>query len=165
MNHGALRALATVLVLANSITLGAQDAPVRVRGYGADAGDLIVKGVARSPTFRNMVSRLEAGDVIVFVELSRCAGSVPGCLLWAAPAAGSRRLLARVDRFGRSENELIALLAHELQHAVEVASVADITDESSFRHFFGRQGWKSSDGFETAEARAITRKVFVELTR
>jgi hypothetical protein len=165
MRHGALTVLTAVLILGTSGGVSAQDVPGRVRGYGAGPGDLIAKAVTRSATFRELAGRLERGDLVVYVEFSRCTGGVPACLLWAAPAAGARRLLARVDHFGRPEEETIALIAHELQHAAEVAAAPDVADEFSFRRLFARTGWKGSEGFETAEAREVTRKVLKELVR
>jgi hypothetical protein len=163
VRHGALTILATVLVMGSAYPVSAQDAARPVRGYGAGTGELIGRGVELSPTLRRMVSRLEEGDVVVFVQFSRCAGGVPACLLWATPTGGVRHLLVRLDRFDRSEDELIALLAHELQHAVEVARAPQVTDESSFLRLFAREGWRNADGFETAEAREITRQVLAEL--
>jgi hypothetical protein len=74
-------------------------------------------------------------------------------------------LVAKLDRFGRSDDELIALLAHELHHACEVAAVPGITDLASFQQWFDGHGWKGAHGFETAEARDVTRKVLAELIR
>jgi hypothetical protein len=76
-----------------------------------------------------------------------------------------RRLLVNLDRFGKSESELVGLLAHELQHANEVASAHEVKDAASFQKFFERRGWKGSDGFETAHAKEITRKVASEMIR
>ena len=66
-------------------------------------------------------------------------------------------------QFGRSPNELTALLAHELQHALEVADAPEIRDLSSFQNAFAKHGWKAADGFETAQAREITKRVAAEL--
>jgi hypothetical protein len=57
------------------------------------------------------------------------------------------------------------LLAHELQHANEVASAPEVRDVGSFQTFFKRHGWKGSHGFETIEAEAVTRTVAAELIR
>jgi hypothetical protein len=57
------------------------------------------------------------------------------------------------------------LLAHELQHANEVASAPEIRDLASFGKLFASRGWKHGDGFETEQARTITRRVVAELNR
>jgi len=90
---------------------------------------------------------------------------VPACLVWASASTDVRRLLIKVDRFGRSSDELTALLAHELQHATEVASDSEITDLASFQKSFASRGWKHGAGFETGEAITISKRVAAELTR
>jgi len=75
------------------------------------------------------------------------------------------RLLIKIDRFDRSPNELTALLAHELQHANEVASDPEITNLASFQRSFASHGWKHAVGFETEEARKISKRVARELSR
>ena len=119
----------------------------------------------RSETFRDLISGLDKADVIVYARFSFCSGGVPACLLWASPGAGARRLLIKVDRIGRSPNELTALLAHELQHAIEVASDSEITDLASFQSSFASRGWKHAAGFETEDAGRIGKRVAAELSR
>jgi len=136
-----------------------------IRGDGSAIQLLIDRGMERSGTFRELAARLDGSDVTVYVRYSRCGGGVPACLLWASAAGGVRRLLVKVDGVGRPQNDLIALLAHELQHANEVASSPSIRDLASFQEVFAARGWRSGDGFETAEAKAITRRVTAELSR
>jgi hypothetical protein len=134
-----------------------------VRPEGSPVGALIARGLERSETFRDLVAKLDNTDVVVYVRFSSCNGRVPACLLWASPGPTRRHLLIKIDRFGRSENELTALVAHELQHASEVASAPGITDIASFQEWFaahGRRGWH---GFETDRAGEVTRKVMAEL--
>jgi len=116
-------------------------------------------------TFRELSARLDTGDVVVYVRSSPCTGGVPACLIWATAGPCPRRLLIKLDRFGRSPDELTALLAHELQHANEVASAKDIIDLASFQKSFASRGRKNSAGYETEAAAAITRKVASELAR
>jgi len=119
----------------------------------------------RSATFRDLSTGLDDANVIVYVRFSPCSGGVPACLAWASAGADVRRLLIKIDRFGHSPDELTALLAHELQHATEVASDSEITDLASFEKSFALHGWKHGAGFETGEAITISRRVAAELTR
>jgi hypothetical protein len=80
----------------------------------------------------------------------------------ASPTRGVRRLLIKVDRIGGSPASLTALLAHELQHACEVAAAPAIVDLQSFQKAFEKRGWKGTDGFETQEAREVPRRVLTE---
>ena len=155
--------LVLVVMVASAGTLNAQGAAAAVRPEDAAIRALMASGIERSVTFRDLNTRLESGDVIAYVRFSRCAGGVPACLVWAEAHAGSRRLLIKLDRFGRSPDQLTALLAHELQHANEVAAAADITDTASFRKAFASRGGRHGAGFETEEATRITRKVAAEL--
>jgi hypothetical protein len=119
----------------------------------------------RSGTFRHLTSRLSGSDVVVYVRFSRCPGNVAGCLLWASAAPGLRRVLIKLDQFGRSPDELTALLAHELQHAAEVAGAPEIQDLASFQKSFARHGWKGAQGFETAQATDVAKRVAAELSQ
>ena len=90
---------------------------------------------------------------------------MPACLLWASADMDVRRLLIKIDRFGRSPDELTALLAHELQHALEVASDSGITNLVSFQNSFVSRGWSHGAGLETEEAGKISKRVAAELSR
>jgi len=151
------------MVAAGGVSLHAQPRPGAVRPESAEAGALVASGMDRSATFRDLAAALELTDVVVYVRFSRCALRVPACLNWVASSAGSRRLLIRVDQFDRSPDEVTALLAHELQHASEVASAPEVTDLASFERLFAARGWKQAAGFETAQARDVTKTVAAEL--
>jgi len=155
-------ALVLVAMVAGGGTLNALGASPAVRPEDAAIRALIASGIERSVTFRDLNTRLDNGDVTVYVRFSPCTG-VPACLVWAGSGAGSRRLLVKLDRFGRSPDELTALLAHELQHANEVASAPDVIDLRSFQKAFASRGWKHGAGFETEEATRVTKKVAAEL--
>ena len=146
-------------------TVHAQSESSAVRPEDAAIQALIARGMERSATFRDLKTRLDTADVIVYVKFSRCAQGVAACLVWASAARQPRRLLIKLDRFGRSPDELTTLLAHEFQHANEVASAPDVTDLASFRTSFASRGWTHGDGFETEQAREITRRVAAELSR
>ena len=156
-------ALALVAMMAGGGTLNALGTSPAVRPEDADIRALLASGIERSVTFRELNTRLDNGDVTVYVRFSPCSGGVPACLFWAGAGAGPRRLLLKLDRFGRSPDELTALLAHELQHANEVASATDIIDLASFQKSFAIHGRKHGAGYETEAAAKITRQVAKEL--
>ena len=147
-----------------AIELNSQTFVGAVRPEADDLRALIARGVERSATFRDLVTRLNASDVVIYVRFSRCAGSIPTCLFWAEPGPGVRRVVIRVNRAGLSEDSLVALLGHELQHAWEVASDASIKDAASFARAFQQRGWKGTDTFETGEAQDVGRQVRKELS-
>lgn len=152
-----------VISVAGATRLNAQQAPQAVRPEGSGVQRLIAGGFERSATFRALVTTLDNADVVVYVRFARCAGDVPACLLWVTAGSGPRRLVVRLDRFVRSEDELTALLAHELQHANEVALNPGVKDLTSFRKLFESRGWKGQSGFETRAAGDIGRHVKAEL--
>ena len=163
------RRMVSVLLLAIVTTGGrmvsAQNASPRIRPEDAAIRALIERGIERSATFRELNMELDDANVVVYVKFSPCSGGVAACLVWASADPDARRLLIKIDRFGRSPDELTALLAHELQHAHEVAADAKITDVASFEKSFALRGWKHPAGFETEEAGRISKRVATELSR
>ena len=164
MRHG-LAGLMLTAIAAGGVTAHAQSGSSAVRPEDAAIRALIARGMERSATFRRLYTGIDASDVIVYVRFSRCPDGVAACLAWVSAGAGVRRLLITLDKFGGSPDELTALLAHELQHANEVASAPEITDQESFRRAFASLGWKHGDGFETEAAKTATRRVARELIR
>jgi hypothetical protein len=111
-------------------------------------------------TFRDLVDGIGKTDAIVYVEAGVCAfGHLDGCLLPSIAATASSRYLrialTQPLRL-RSRNRLIALIGHELQHALEVAERPDIIDVTSMTEMFRRIGFplKGRSGYETSAARA-----------
>ena len=165
MWRGMAGVVVAMIVAAGGETVSAQNGSPAVRAESDGVRELIAGGMQRSETFRDLGARLDTSDVVVYVRFSSCSRGVPACMLWASAGAGSRRLLIKVDRFGRNADELMALLAHELQHANEVATAPEITDAISFQESFASRGWKHLAGFETGEATRITKQVAAELSR
>jgi len=65
-------------------------------------------------------------------------------------------------------DERIAVLAHELQHVVEVAGAPDVVDPDSMRRFFRRIGYlvnSTGNRYETRAAQQIEHRVRQEITR
>ena len=155
-------AIAAGAVCASSVT-APEDPPKAVRPEDPGIRQLIADGMTRSATFRDLATRLDSSDVVVYVRFAPCIGNVPACLLWASESGGIRRLVIKLERVGHSPNEVIALLAHELQHANEVASSSEIRDLASFRTSFATRGSRNADGYETEEAQTVGRRVSVEL--
>ena len=164
MRHG-IAGLMLAAIAAGGAAVDAQGEASAVRPEDASIRTLVAAGVERSPTFRDLKARLDASNVIVYIRVSQCPARLGACLAWASTSHGVRRLLVTLDRVGRSPDELTALLAHELQHANEVASAPDITDFASFQKSFESRGWKHGAGLETGEAVQITRTVAAELAR
>jgi hypothetical protein len=89
-------------------------------------------GIARSATFRDLIGTLNASDVIVSIEPKVTRPHLRGYLANQIVAEGDRYMRIAIETSG-SQNRLVRLLAHELQHAVEVAQAPEARDEASLR--------------------------------
>jgi len=108
-----------------------------------------------SATLRRLLTAVGAAPLVVYVEE---AGSTPGA--WAARirfvgrAAAWRYVVIDV-RPGVSGPVAAALLAHELQHALEIDD-GRVENAAEFRRLFARIGFPSgvagADAFDTAAA-------------
>ncbi len=138
--------------------------PGRVRA-AANAVSLLQRTAAGSATVRELMARLEATDVIVYVELtgSPQIGSARTKLVTSTPAA-------RFLRIGISTRmaplDMSALIAHELQHAVEIAERDDVRDDEGVRRLYARIGHQHGvDRYETDAAAQAERRARSELRR
>ena len=130
---------------------------------------LIDEGMRESPSLHALVRRLEQSDVVVYVECdARMESRVSGRLIFVSAAGGLRYVVVRLARLP-SRAKQIAILAHELQHAVEIADTPSIVDGPSMAREYQRFGhinqWSVSDGiaFDTDAAVEMGQKVLGEL--
>ena len=169
-----MRTLIAVLVgcLISSSTLAADPLEAwreaRIRPQEPRLIDLLRDGVARSATLRSLVTRIEAGNVFVYISLSPLMKpALAGKLTWITNAGKYRYLRATINT-EQSLDQMIATLAHELQHAVEVSDDKSVTDQRSLQELYKRIGRKSfagvSSGWETEAAQETGFQVRRELT-
>jgi hypothetical protein len=104
---------------------------------------------------------------MVQIETGMCGHSVRACLkMWMETSASCRFLRVAIDRRkGDSDEQVMASMAHELQHAIEALSEPGITDGRSLYNFFGRLAPTSGDRFETPGALRAGDDVQHELRR
>jgi hypothetical protein len=139
----------------------------RVRPQDPRLADLLRTGVARSATFRDIVNRLEAGNLIVYVSLSpNMRSSLAGKLTWMTRSGDFRYVKATINT-EQSADSMIATLAHELQHALEVHDDDSVIDQRSLKGLYQRIGRPSLSGaiagFETVAAQEAGLRVRREL--
>jgi hypothetical protein len=132
---------------------------------------MIREGTERSATFRVLVEAIDRTNGIVYVEFGYCAfGHLDGCLLpFVASSHGDRYLRAVVirDKNRRTHDQLIALIAHELRHAIEVLEHPEVVDAATLEALYAKIGvpyTEGRSGYETAAARAAERAVLAELS-
>jgi hypothetical protein len=125
---------------------------------------LIAEAARRSPTFAQLYSRLQDSDVILFVEPSRDLRSdLSGRLMFLSATPLVRYLRAEI-RADLPRTDMISTIAHEMQHAIEIADSALVRDQGSLAVFYGHIGLTDREHvFETDVALAVARKVRREL--
>jgi hypothetical protein len=101
---------------------------------------LLEEGLRTSPTLRALVARLYASDVVVYLQCNGPAGP-DGRLTFLSSVGGYRYLVVRVSRLARMQQ--IAMMAHELQHAVEIAETPAIVDGASLVREYRRIGYEN----------------------
>jgi hypothetical protein len=131
---------------------------------------LLEEGSARSNTFRRIVGEIGRSTGIVYVEDGFCAfGHLNGCLLPFLASTRSDRYLRIIISPGTvrvTHDQRIALIAHELQHAVEVLQHPEVVDVPSMDAMYRRLGTPlaGQPGYETSAARAAEGAVLAELS-
>jgi len=137
-----------------------------VRAADKTMADLIMSGLKRSGTFAHLVLALNKTDVIVYIENGRVLPtSVVGRLLLAAGPQNTRYLRIQVSGHPGSR-DMIALVGHELRHALEVAESPDVRDERALIALYERIGHPSTGAlhqYDTAAAQDTGRIVKAEL--
>lgn len=162
-------ALLCLLVATPSLSIAAESiADVRppIRSTDRRLRSLLEEGVRTSPTLRALVARLHASDVVVYLQ---CEGpSAPdGRLTFVSAVGGQRYVVVRMARFPKSQQ--IAMMAHELQHAVEIAEHPAIVDQMSLVREYKRIGYSTQTGgqagmsFDTMAAVRAGQQVLKEM--
>lgn len=127
---------------------------------------LIERGIAGSATFRRLVADLNASDVIVHVERGRIRNGLRGYLLHrVVESNGFRYLRISVDT-RLPEPLVIAIIAHELQHALEVARAPAVGRSLEIEAFFATiadHGCATAYCFETSAAVNVQQAVLSEV--
>ena len=136
-----------------------------VRSTQPHTEQLLDIGASRSPTFASLRATLEATDVIVYVQtVVHMKPSLDGQLRFLS-SSGKYRFL-RIDvRASLPTNDLLSAIAHELQHAVEIAGSVDVRDPRSMSTFYERIGVSrgARTSFDTDAARETGARVKSEL--
>jgi hypothetical protein len=142
------RALLLLLVATPSIAHAADPSWEGLRGHLRTTDDrlrrLLELGTRTSPTFRALVHRLLESDVVVYLWCDR-ADMAPsdGRLTFVSAVGGYRYVVVRLVHV-RSRERQIALMAHELRHAIEIADAPHVVDIESLEREYRRIGYMRS---------------------
>jgi len=117
--------------------------------------ELFESGMSHSNTFRQLVEILDRSDVIVYVEPKNTRQALGGYLSHNIIVAGAYRYVHIAIESHGSEQRLVPLFAHELQHAVEVSRNPDVRDARAMEQLFSRLALKfGCDGTTCSETQA-----------
>jgi hypothetical protein len=141
----------------------------RVRSEQVVVRQVLADGYARSQAFRNLIQTIERSNLLVYVIWTTRLSGVGGSLQVPGAANGQRVVFILINRKVPFV-QLIPMVAHELQHAVEIANAPDVVDRASLVRYYERIGERVriplqpfSPTFDTAAARAIAAVVLSEL--
>jgi len=135
----------------------------RVRPIDERASELLLDAWTSSPTVQALVETIEASDLIVQVESQPVLAVFRARLRFMSAVPGCRYLRVSIKVPGLPET-LLPALAHELQHAVEIAQAADVVDERTLTDLFRRIGSETKHTvYETEAAVAVEELVRWEL--
>jgi hypothetical protein len=150
---------------------GAREAvPLQLRPLDCRLAAATADGLERSATFRHLVERVGALNGIVYIHLKpyvnpQTKRELDGGLSHAVTTAGAHRLLHVMVGAGQGDRP-IYILAHELQHAIEVLEASDVSTENAVDQLFERIGTQVYAGaVETQAALDVERAVRRELSR
>jgi len=128
---------------------------------------LVTRGLDGSETFRRLFQRLEQSDLIVHL---RRGTNVPRGSAYNQfiTHAGSYRFVRITLNVAKTDDDDVALLGHELHHAVELAEAPAVDDDRDYQRLYQRIGYESCSRaaprcYETDAAVKAGRAVLNEL--
>lgn len=137
-----------------------------VRGMNARAREILESARALSPTVARLMVELQDTDVIVNIITGWLPGRADG-VAYIVAATPSVRYVRVVLRLPNTDRCLMAVLGHELQHAVEIARMPGVRDARSLGAVYRQIGVAMADNtnFETAAAVRAGKQVALEVRR
>lgn len=116
-----------------------------------------------SPMFRRLVDQVNASDLVIHLMYGRPpTHGIAAHLTFAAKAGGVRYIRISIDRC-LAEPALVAIVGHELQHAVEIANAPWVEDQRSMAELYQHIGFRNIsqavDTFDTPDAIAAGEQV------
>jgi hypothetical protein len=122
----------------------------------------------RSATLAALVNEIEASDLVVHVTLDPRPTrlDLQGGTRLVGEAGPFRTVSVMLGRAG-GRKAMLTLLAHELQHVVEIARAVDVRTQADLAGLYQRIGSRAGswNRYETAEARRVQARVRAELGR
>ena len=143
---------------------------VRVKPTDAEIRRLVIDGHQRSGTFRALMDELHQSNMIVTIQFGPCGnGRIRSCVSDVQTDGRQRFVRVKVDT-RTTDDRLIATIAHELQHAVEIGRDPEVTTSDQALALYrkialGSCGQGMSEKCETQAALDVEARVNDELAR
>jgi hypothetical protein len=137
----------------------------RVRAVDPHVTGLLEEGLKRSVTFGDLLAAVNASDVIVYIQrVSRLEPTIAGQLM-IVPVPNAQRYLRIQVLEMLSRDETIAVIGHELRHALEIAAAPAVRDQKGLIELYQRIGEPGGrvHTFDTRDAQNAGRRVLREL--
>ena len=160
--RAALLSVAVTLMLAPGVVAGPLSDVPRVRPHSDAAATLIAEAQKQSPTVRDLFKRMENGDVVAYVQVVPASPGAPESTLVFLGASKLARFVVIQVADCQAPCRGIELLGHELQHAVDMAAAAWVTDDAQLQRMLSLTGWRDGEtarGYETLSAMRVERQV------
>jgi hypothetical protein len=121
-------------------------------------------GAEGSQTFRELLDRLSDSDLIIYVQVVDHLMNAIGHTYIVKSTETVRYVRIEVVLSGNF-GEMVALVGHELQHAVEIAGAPQVRDRQTLAHFYlsKAENWGGVTHFDSVEARMTENRVKREL--
>jgi hypothetical protein len=138
------------------------DPTTHLRATSPVVRSLIDEATVSSPIVNRLIAQLQRSDTIVYVEMTG-SPEIPRARTMLAAASRDVRFLRISISVLIPPMERVPLLAHELQHATEIAAAIEARDEAGIRQLYQRIGLGGgSDRWETRAAAEVERLVRAE---
>lgn len=109
----------------------------------------LTRGLQDSPTVRALAARIARSDVIVYLDAApRLESGVAACVTWMGATPGGRYVRVSVRPTLRDADG-IAMIAHELQHVVEVIEHPEVQSSAALTLLYERIGQRSGGSGRT----------------
>ena len=136
-----------------------------VRAIDRELALALVDGIERSPTIHELVTSINRSDVTAYLIRGRCSYPAMACLSVMSGRSSMRYLRINVQLPGErsyaivwNRADLVSLIAHELQHVMEIAKDSSVVDGESLRRHYQVRGSDQRD--ERLDSDAAVEKAF-----
>ncbi|MBZ5559799.1 MAG: hypothetical protein LAO77_21230 [Acidobacteriia bacterium] len=126
---------------------------------------LVLNGIAHSATFASEAQELSTSDLVVFLEpVMNMPSELSAYLVFMSATPACRFVRIRYD-IHLSDPRAIAMIGHELRHALEIANHPEVVDNLTLSAMYKRFGKRVTDGemYDSVEAVTAGRIILQEL--